>query len=187
MKFLRYLLLALIALCLVTFALANREMAPVRLLPEDLAILTGLQVMLAVPVWMILFAGLLVGLILGVIWEWTRERSHRSAAPREAPTRVAWPVSKGSRTGRRAADQEGASVTTMVQLDPETRHERKNEAVRIDRSRRFGGTVAQPSSSSAWCDPPMIKIPARNGRPHSSVNMRVRHAPKSCADCAIAT
>lgn len=114
-------------------------------------------------------------------------RSHRSAAPREAPTHVAWPVSKGSRTGRRAADQEGASVTTMVQLDPETRHERKNEAVRIDRSRRFGGTVAQPSSSSAWCDPPMIKIPARNGRPHSSVNMRVRHAPKSCADCAIAT
>ena len=80
MKFLRYLLLALIALCLVTFALANREMAPVRLLPEDLAILTGLQVMLAVPVWMILFAGLLVGLILGVIWEWTRERTHRSAA-----------------------------------------------------------------------------------------------------------
>ena len=80
MKYLRYVLLALVAICLVTFALANREMAPVRLLPDDLAALTGLVVFVAVPVWVILFAGLLVGLVLGFVWEWLREHSHRAAA-----------------------------------------------------------------------------------------------------------
>jgi hypothetical protein len=80
MKYLRYLLLALVAASLVTFALANRVPAPVRLLPDDLAALTGLAVQVAVPVWVILYAGLLAGLVLGFVWEWLREYSLRAAA-----------------------------------------------------------------------------------------------------------
>jgi uncharacterized integral membrane protein len=80
MKYLRYLLLAALAICLFTFALANREVAPVRLLPDSLANLTGLVVSVAVPVWVILFAGLLAGLILGFFWEWMRGHHHRAAA-----------------------------------------------------------------------------------------------------------
>ena len=80
MKYLRYLLLVLVALCLVTFALANRALAPVQLLPDSLANLFGLVILLQVPVWVILFAGLLVGLVLGFVWEWLRGHTHRSAA-----------------------------------------------------------------------------------------------------------
>ena len=80
MKYLRYSLLALIAICLVTFALANREVAPVHLLPDSLAALFGLVVSVAVPVWVILFAGLLAGLVLGFVLEWVRGLNHRAAA-----------------------------------------------------------------------------------------------------------
>lgn len=38
-------------------------------------------------------------------------------------------------------------MTTLLQLDPETGHEWKNEAVRIDLSRRFGKT---PSSAEQF-------------------------------------
>jgi len=80
MKYLRYLLLAFVAICLVTFALANREVAAVRLLPDSLANLLGLVVSIALPVWAILFAGLLIGLVLGFVWEWLRGHAHRAAA-----------------------------------------------------------------------------------------------------------
>jgi lipopolysaccharide assembly protein A len=80
MKYLRYLMLALVALVLVTLALANRVAVPVRLLPDDLAALTGLAGSVDVPVWLVLFAGLLIGLVLGFVWEWLRERQHRKAA-----------------------------------------------------------------------------------------------------------
>ena len=80
MKYLRYLLLALVAICLVTFALANREVAPVQLLPDSLASLTGLVMSVALPVWVILFAGLLIGLVLGFVWEWLRGHAHRVSA-----------------------------------------------------------------------------------------------------------
>jgi lipopolysaccharide assembly protein A len=80
MKYFRYLLLALVAICLVTFALANRALAPVQLLPDSFANLFGLDISIQVPVWVILFAGLLVGLVLGFVWEWLRGHSHRAAA-----------------------------------------------------------------------------------------------------------
>ena len=80
LKFLRYAVLALVALGLVTFAMANRAPAPVRLLPDDLAALTGLVVTLDVPVWVILFSGLVIGLVVGFVWEWLREHGHRRAA-----------------------------------------------------------------------------------------------------------
>ncbi len=80
MKYLRYLLLALVAICLVTFALANRALAPVQLLPDSLANLVGLLVFAQVPVWVILFVGLIAGLVLGFVWEWLRGHSHRVSA-----------------------------------------------------------------------------------------------------------
>lgn len=80
MRYLRYVLLALVALCLVTLALANRTSVAVRLLPDDLAALTGISWGLSLPVWLVFVAGLLAGLILGFVWEWLREHRHRAAA-----------------------------------------------------------------------------------------------------------
>ncbi len=79
-KTLRTLFLAVVALCLVTFALANRQSVPVQLLPGDLAALLGLDLGLTMPVWLVFLGGLLAGLVLGFIWEWLREYRHRAAA-----------------------------------------------------------------------------------------------------------
>lgn len=77
---LRYVLLALVAICLVTLAMANRDAVAVRLLPPDLAALTGLHWGLTVPVWLVFIGGVVAGLVLGFVWEWVREHRHRAAA-----------------------------------------------------------------------------------------------------------
>ena len=79
-KTLRYIALALVALCLVVFALANRALVPVRLLPDDLGVLTGITGMLVLPAWLVMLAVLLLGMVLGLVWEWLRAHKVRVAA-----------------------------------------------------------------------------------------------------------
>lgn len=80
LKLLRYVVLLLIAMALVTFALANRASVPLHLLPPDLAALVGADWTLTLPVWMVALLGILAGLVLGFVIEWLREHRHRAAA-----------------------------------------------------------------------------------------------------------
>lgn len=82
MRYLRYLLLALAALALLTIALANRGTVQVRLLPEGLAALTGLSWAVQIPLFLVLFGGMALGVLVGFVWEWAREHKHRAAASR---------------------------------------------------------------------------------------------------------
>jgi lipopolysaccharide assembly protein A len=77
---LRYVFLGGLALVLLTVALANRAPVEVRLLPGDLAALTGLSWAMQLPLFLIIFAGILAGVLIGFVWEWFREMKHRSAA-----------------------------------------------------------------------------------------------------------
>ena len=77
---LRYLLLALLTIVLLTVALANRASVVVHLLPDDLAALLGVTAQVAVPIYLLLFAGIVVGLLVGFVWEWLREHKHRKVA-----------------------------------------------------------------------------------------------------------
>ncbi len=79
-RWLRYIFLALLALALVTVALANRAPVVVRLLPEDMAAVFGVDWAAEVPLFLILFAGIVAGLLIGFVWEWLREMKHRSRA-----------------------------------------------------------------------------------------------------------
>ena len=79
-KTLRYIALAVVALCLVVFALANRAPVPVRLLPDGLATLTGITGVLVVPAWLMMLAVLLAGMVLGFVWEWLRAHKVRVEA-----------------------------------------------------------------------------------------------------------
>jgi len=82
MRYIRLAFLALLALVLLTLALANRGDVTLSLLPPDLAELTGLQASLTVPVFAVIFGGIAFGLVLGFVWEWLREHRYRSAAAR---------------------------------------------------------------------------------------------------------
>ena len=77
---LRYLLLALLTIVLLTVALANRALVVVYFLPDDLAALLGITAQVEVPVYLLLFAGIVVGLLTGFVWEWLREHKHRKVA-----------------------------------------------------------------------------------------------------------
>lgn len=80
MRYVRYLIIALIAIGLIVVALANREAVTLRLLPEDLAALTGYSFLITLPLFLVIFAGIAVGILLGFVWEWMREYKHRSEA-----------------------------------------------------------------------------------------------------------
>mgnify|MGYP000850460857 FL=1 len=80
LKYLRYLVLLAIALGLLTVALANRAPVTLKALPEDLAGLAAAQWQIELPLFVVIFGGVAIGLLIGFVWEWLREHRHRSTA-----------------------------------------------------------------------------------------------------------
>ena len=80
MRYFKYLLLAAIAVVLVCVSLANREMVMLELLPADLAGLMGMEYSINLPLFVIIFGGVGVGLMVGFVWEWIREHKQRAEA-----------------------------------------------------------------------------------------------------------
>ncbi|MFT3689516.1 LapA family protein [Paenirhodobacter sp.] len=80
MRILRLLLLALIAAVLVVVAVANRAPVVVHALPPEAGDFLGLSWSVQMPLFLLIFAGIVVGLALGFVWEWARERQHRVTA-----------------------------------------------------------------------------------------------------------
>lgn len=79
-RWLRYLFLGTLGLVLVTVALANRAPVTVRLLPEDMAAVFGVSWAADLPLFLVIFAGIAAGLLIGFLWEWFREMKHRAQA-----------------------------------------------------------------------------------------------------------
>jgi lipopolysaccharide assembly protein A len=76
----RYIVLVVMAILLLTVAMANRTGVTVRLLPEDLAAFFGGTWALEMPLFLALFGGVVAGLLIGFVWEWVRESKHRVTA-----------------------------------------------------------------------------------------------------------
>ena len=83
MRYIRYAILASIALVLIVVAMANRGVVTVQALPLEVAQIAGLNVSYEVPLFVVIFAGILGGLVLGFVWEWIREAKERAAASRQ--------------------------------------------------------------------------------------------------------
>ena len=83
-RYLRLLLLGLLGLGLLAVALGNRAPVQLRLLPEDLAALTGLTWAMELPLFLVIFGGILVGVLIGFVWEWFREHGHRATASQKS-------------------------------------------------------------------------------------------------------
>ena len=80
---LRYLFLVALGLALLTVALANRAPVTLKALPEDLAAFTGFAWQIDLPLFIVIFGGIIAGLLIGFVWEWFREMKHRSTASRK--------------------------------------------------------------------------------------------------------
>ncbi len=77
---LRYVFLGLLGLALLTVALANRTPVTLRVLPGDMAAFLGFGGAIDLPLFLVIFGGIVAGLLIGFVWEWFRERKHRSTA-----------------------------------------------------------------------------------------------------------
>jgi len=80
MRYLRYGFLAVVGLCLLVVALANRGLVGIKLLPEEMAAYLGQPFQYEMPLFIIIFASIAVGLLIGFVWEWFREHKHRAEA-----------------------------------------------------------------------------------------------------------
>jgi len=80
MKTIRYSFWAIVGLCLILIGLANRDMVTVRAMPEALGDLLGISPDMQLPLFVVIFIGVGVGLMIGFLWEWVREHRIRADA-----------------------------------------------------------------------------------------------------------
>ena len=80
LRYIKLVLLAAILIVIVTLSLANRGAVTLHLLPEAIAHIMPLSVQ--VPLFLVILISILVGLLLGYIFEWLREHKHRREAAR---------------------------------------------------------------------------------------------------------
>lgn len=76
----RVLIWAAVGLLLLLVAMANRQPVSVQALPQDIAAFFGVSWAASVPLYLVLFGGIVVGLLIGFVWEWMREHKHRVVA-----------------------------------------------------------------------------------------------------------
>ena len=82
MRLVRTLFLIFLAIILVVISLANSENVNLYLLPTDLSGLMGTTISINIPLFLVFFSGIFIGLIIGFVWEWLREYKFRVEANR---------------------------------------------------------------------------------------------------------
>ncbi|OED49381.1 lipopolysaccharide assembly protein LapA domain-containing protein [Leisingera sp. S232] len=80
MRYIRYAVLAALAIVLVSVALANRASVELKLMPDAFAELAGFNHGISLPLFVVVLGGVGAGLVIGFLWEWLREHKHRSEA-----------------------------------------------------------------------------------------------------------
>lgn len=84
MRYLRMLFVAVMAISLLTVALANRQIVDVSLFPGQFGQYLGGTWSARMPLFLVILLSLLIGMVLGLIWEWLRESHLRQESNRRA-------------------------------------------------------------------------------------------------------
>lgn len=112
MRYIRYAFLAALAVILITVALANRDTVVLRLLPEELAGFLGLSWQVPMPLFILIFLGIIAGIMIGFFWEWMREYKLRAKGKRAEKAAVA--LSKEVQTLKQKAAKPGDDVLALI-------------------------------------------------------------------------
>jgi hypothetical protein len=80
MKILRYAVLAVVLVAAVLVAFANRAPVTLALWPDWLGVVAGVSPVLTLPLFVVIGTAVGLGLVLGLVWEWLRERGYRKEA-----------------------------------------------------------------------------------------------------------
>lgn len=82
MRYIRYLFLAVVGIILVVVALANREFVTLNVVPDELAMFLPIKNAYSVPLFLVILGSIVVGLLIGFVWEYFREFKQRNDAAR---------------------------------------------------------------------------------------------------------
>lgn len=77
MKYIKFLILNLVAIMLIIFAISNNQIIEVRILPDNFGGVLGLKSIYSLPFFVIIYPTLVIGLLLGFFFEFFRERKYR--------------------------------------------------------------------------------------------------------------
>lgn len=80
MRYVRYAILAMLAIVLFTLAIANRDPVVLRFLPPGMAEAMGGSWAVQMPLFLVILGSAVIGLGVGFIWEWLREHRYRRTA-----------------------------------------------------------------------------------------------------------
>lgn len=80
MRYVRYAILAVLAIVLFTLAIANRDPVVLRFLPPGMAEAMGGSWAVQMPLFLVILGSAVIGLGVGFIWEWLREHRYRRTA-----------------------------------------------------------------------------------------------------------
>jgi uncharacterized integral membrane protein len=84
MRYVRYFVLGSFAVALIAMALANRTYVMLKVLPEELAAFFGMNPSVELPLFIVIMGSILIGLLVGFVWEWIREYGQRAEAAKQA-------------------------------------------------------------------------------------------------------
>lgn len=82
-RVIKYIILAAMAIALVTVSMANRDPMTLTLLPNELASPLNFNFEITAPGFVIILLTFIAGLTFGFIWEWLREHRQRTTAKAE--------------------------------------------------------------------------------------------------------
>ncbi|WP_158965608.1 lipopolysaccharide assembly protein LapA domain-containing protein [Chachezhania sediminis] len=82
MRYVRYAILAILAIVFVSIAMANRDQVTVELLAPAFENVVGRNWEITLPLFLVMLISALGGLVFGFVWEWIREHKHRREAGR---------------------------------------------------------------------------------------------------------
>jgi uncharacterized integral membrane protein len=84
MRYIRYLCIAVFAVALISVALANRGIVALKILPAEVSGWFALNPTVELPLFLVILGSIVVGLLVGFVWEWIREYGERAEKARLA-------------------------------------------------------------------------------------------------------
>ncbi len=82
LRILNLLILGMLLVVLLGMAFANREMVTLEAMPASLATWLGVDWSARMPLFLVILFSVLLGLVIGLVWEWLREAGQRAEAAR---------------------------------------------------------------------------------------------------------
>lgn len=112
-RYIRYAFLGTLAVVLITVALANRAMVTLHLLPEGLSGFLGFSWQVSLPLFIVIFLGVIGGILIGFLWEWMRE--YRLRAEGKRAKRAAVELSREVQTLKAKDAKPGDEVLALLE------------------------------------------------------------------------